>query len=91
KQAIEAISFVLLLNDYKLPDVIAKCNASTQSTLASLTFQGLLTSQGGRDTARHLVTALIELQIGQELGVSCNVLCSADPSQIDTLSAILQE
>ncbi|WOO79208.1 putative nucleoporin [Vanrija pseudolonga] len=78
KQAIEAISFVLLLNDYKLPDVIAKCNPSTQSTLASLTFQGLLTSQGGRDTARHLVTALIELQIGQELG-------------IDTLSAILQE
>lgn len=70
KQAIEAISFVLLLADYKLPDVIAKCDQSTQATLTSLTFQGLLTSQGGRDVARTLVTALIELQIGQELGVS---------------------
>jgi nuclear pore complex protein Nup155 len=78
KQAIEAISFVLLLNDYKLPDVIAKCDAQTQSTLGSLTFQGLLTSQGGRDVARTLVTALIELQIGAELG-------------IDNLSAILQQ
>lgn len=78
KQAIEAISFVLLLNDYKLPDVIAKCDLATQTTLASLTFQGLLTSQGGRDVARKLVTALIELQIGAELS-------------IDTLSTILQQ
>jgi nuclear pore complex protein Nup155 len=70
KQAIEAISFVLLLADYKLPDVIAKCDAATQGTLTSLSFEGLLTSQGGRDVARTLVTALIELQIGQELGVS---------------------
>ncbi|BEJ12146.1 hypothetical protein CspHIS471_0206060 [Cutaneotrichosporon sp. HIS471] len=78
KQAIEAISFVLLLADYKLPDVIAKCDAATQGTLTSLSFEGLLTSQGGRDVARALVTALIELQIGQELG-------------IDNLSAILQQ
>lgn len=70
KQAIEAISFVLLLADYKLPDVIAKCDVATQGMLTSLDFQSLLTSQGGRDVARTLVTALIELQIGQELGVS---------------------
>lgn len=78
KQAIEAISFVLLLNDYKLPDVIAKCDPQTQSTLSGLSFEGLLTSTNGRDVARKLVTALIELQIGAELG-------------IDNLSAILQQ
>lgn len=75
KQAVEAISFILLLSDYKLPDVIAKCEPAVQSTLTSLTFQGLLTSLGGRDVARKLVTALIELQIGQELGVSSLPLC----------------
>ncbi|KAL7424377.1 hypothetical protein Q5752_000059 [Cryptotrichosporon argae] len=78
KQAVEAISFVLLLSDYKLPDIIARCDLNTQSTLASLTFQSLLTSAGGRDVARRLVTTLIEQQIGQELG-------------IDTLSEILQQ
>jgi nuclear pore complex protein Nup155 len=78
KQAIEAISFVLLLNDYKLADVIAKTDAETQSTLQSLTFQALLTSPNGREVARKLVTALIELQIGADLG-------------IDNLSAILQQ
>ncbi|KLT44819.1 nucleoporin-domain-containing protein [Cutaneotrichosporon oleaginosum] len=78
KQAIEAISFVLLIADYKLPDVIAKCDQATQGTLTSLSFESLLTSLGGRNVARTLVTALIELQIGQELG-------------IDNLSAILQQ
>ena len=78
KQSIEAISFILLLADYKLPDVIAKCKPQTQQAMSSLTYQGLLTSQGGREIARQLVTALIELQIGAELS-------------IDTLSSILQQ
>lgn len=40
-----------------------------QSMLSNLTFQGLLTTTDGRDIAKKLVTALIEQQIGQELGV----------------------
>ncbi|EIW68747.1 hypothetical protein TREMEDRAFT_63207 [Tremella mesenterica DSM 1558] len=78
KQAVEAISFVLLLADYKISDVIARCDAQLQSTLLNLTYQGLLTSLDGREVARKLVTALIEQQIGQELG-------------IDSLSEILQQ
>ena len=85
KQAIEAISFVLLLNDYKISDIIircarlsptmeiltsSRCDPATQQTIGSLTFQGLFTSVEGRDAARRLVTSLIEQQIGQELGVS---------------------
>nr|XP_018265732.1 nuclear pore complex protein Nup155 [Kwoniella dejecticola CBS 10117]OBR87890.1 nuclear pore complex protein Nup155 [Kwoniella dejecticola CBS 10117] len=78
KQAIEAISFVLLLSDYKISDIILRTDPQTQQTLANLTFQALLTSIDGKDVARKLVTALIEQQIGQELG-------------IDTLSEILQQ
>ncbi|KAK8846777.1 hypothetical protein IAR55_005865 [Kwoniella newhampshirensis] len=78
KQAVEAISFVLLLSDYKISDVILKTDMGTQQTLANLTFQSFLTSLDGKDVARRLVTALIEQQIGQELG-------------IDTLSEILQQ
>nr|XP_019008734.1 nuclear pore complex protein Nup155 [Kwoniella pini CBS 10737]OCF47515.1 nuclear pore complex protein Nup155 [Kwoniella pini CBS 10737] len=78
KQAIEAISFILLLSDYKISDVILRTDPQTQQTLSNLTFQALLTSIDGKDVARKLVTALIEQQIGQELG-------------IDTLSEILQQ
>ena len=85
KQAIEAISFVLLLNDYKMSEIIARCashrfpetrltvrrcDPNTQQVISSLTFQGLFTSLDGREVARKLVTSLIEQQIGQELGVS---------------------
>ncbi|OCF37542.1 nuclear pore complex protein Nup155 [Kwoniella heveanensis BCC8398] len=78
KQAVEAISFILLLSDYKISDIIAKTDMNTQNTLSNLTFQDLLTSSDGREVARKLVTSLIEQQIGQELG-------------IDTLSEILQQ
>lgn len=47
-----------------------RCDSATQSALASLTFESLITSSDGRAVARKLVTALIEQQIGQELGVS---------------------
>ena len=50
-------------------DADCRCDPGTQSVLANLTWQGLLTSLDGRDIARKLVTALIEQQIGQELGV----------------------
>lgn len=46
-----------------------RCDPVTQSALASLTFESLITSLDGRAVARKLVTALIEQQIGQELGV----------------------
>ncbi len=47
-----------------------RCDQQTQQTIANLTFQGLFTSTDGHDIARRLVTSLIEMQIGQELGVS---------------------
>ena len=70
KQASEAISFMLLLNDYKLPDLVARCGSSVSNELKGTAFRDLFTSQPARNVAKKLVTALIEQQIGQELGVS---------------------
>ncbi|ORX34408.1 Non-repetitive/WGA-negative nucleoporin C-terminal-domain-containing protein [Kockovaella imperatae] len=80
-QAIEAISFILLLNDYRISEIIARrcrCDGPLQSSLSNLLWRDLVCSINGKDIAKKLVTALIEQQIGQELG-------------IDTLSEILQQ
>lgn len=69
-QSVEAISFILLLIDYKISDIITSCTPELQSTFLSLNYQELLTSKKGRDTARGLVSVIINQQIGQQLSVS---------------------
>lgn len=68
-QSVEALSFILLLIDYKISDIIASCQPATQQALLKLTYQDLLTTQVGRDTARSLVSAIINQQIGRQLSV----------------------
>ncbi|GAA6013660.1 hypothetical protein JCM10207_004806 [Rhodosporidiobolus poonsookiae] len=68
-QSVEAISFVLLLIDYKLPDIVAACAPELQKELAALTYAELLTTKKGRDVARGLVSAVINQQIGRHLSV----------------------
>jgi nuclear pore complex protein Nup155 len=41
-----------------------------QQNLSNLTFKDLFVSPDAKEIAKKLVTALIEQQIGQELGVS---------------------
>ncbi|KAI5478404.1 nuclear pore complex protein Nup155 [Pseudohyphozyma bogoriensis] len=86
-QSVEAISFVLLLIDYKISDIIAACDPSLQKTLLGLTYQELLTTKTGREVARALVSAVINQQIGRQLSVDaisdtlqqrCGSFCSAD-------------
>ncbi|GAA6024169.1 hypothetical protein JCM10207_005590 [Rhodosporidiobolus poonsookiae] len=86
-QSVEAISFVLLLIDYKLPDIVAACAPELQKELAALTYADLLTTKKGRDVARGLVSAVINQQIGRHLSVDaisetlqqrCGSFCSAD-------------
>ncbi|KAF8328804.1 Non-repetitive/WGA-negative nucleoporin C-terminal-domain-containing protein [Cantharellus anzutake] len=74
---IEAINFILLLIDYKLPDTIALCEPPLQQKLYSMTWEDLLTTKEGRDVGKGLVTALINQQIGQQIS-------------IDTISDVLQ-
>ncbi|KAK4050871.1 hypothetical protein OIV83_003293 [Microbotryomycetes sp. JL201] len=86
-QSVEAISFVLLLIDYQLPDIVAMCDADTQKRLLDLTFKDLLTKKQGRDIARSLISAVINQQIGRQMSVDaisetlqqrCGSFCSAD-------------
>jgi nuclear pore complex protein Nup155 len=67
--AVEAISFILLLFDYNLPDIIGSCSQEQRESLLSLTYQDLLTTKKGRDIAKSLVNALINHQIGQNQSV----------------------
>ncbi|EPQ60591.1 nucleoporin [Gloeophyllum trabeum ATCC 11539] len=77
-RTIEAISFLLLLVDYKLADLIAQCDPETQKMITSLTFEGLVVTSEGITAARALVNVVIDQQIGQQISV-------------DTISEVLQE
>ncbi|KAF7320066.1 Nucleoporin [Mycena kentingensis (nom. inval.)] len=86
-RTIEALSFVLLLNDYKLGDLVAKCDADSQKLLASLTYEDLITTQNGMTISRALVNVVIDQQIGQQISVDtisevlqhrCGSFCSTD-------------
>ncbi|GAA5858950.1 hypothetical protein JCM8547_007170 [Rhodosporidiobolus lusitaniae] len=86
-QSVEAISFVLLLIDYKLSDIVAACAPELQQQLVGLTYAELLATKKGRDVARGLVSAVINQQIGRHLSVDaisetlqqrCGSFCSAD-------------
>ncbi|KAF8832270.1 hypothetical protein HHX47_DHR1001833 [Lentinula edodes] len=46
-RTIEALSFVLLLNDYHFADIMTKCDVEIQKLVSSLTFEDLITTQNG--------------------------------------------
>lgn len=77
-RTIEALSFVLLLNDYRLGDLISHCEAEIQKLIASQTFEDLITTQNGMTISRALVNVVIDQQIGQQIS-------------IDTISEVLQQ
>ncbi|SGY61158.1 BQ5605_C007g04532 [Microbotryum silenes-dioicae] len=86
-RSVEAISFVLLLIDYQISDLVVMCDQDTQKMLLGLSWQDLLTKKVGRDVARKLVSAIINQQIGRQLSVDaisetlqqrCGSFCSAD-------------
>ncbi|KAJ6621663.1 nucleoporin [Mycena sp. CBHHK59/15] len=84
---IEALSFVLLLNDYKLGELVAHCDAETQKIITVLTYEDLITTQNGMTISRALVNVVIDQQIGQQISVDtiseilqhrCGSFCSTD-------------
>ncbi|TFK57029.1 nucleoporin [Heliocybe sulcata] len=77
-RTIEAISFLLLLIDYRLGELISQSDADTQRLMTSLTFEGLVTTEDGVTASRALVNIVIDQQIGQQISV-------------DTISEVLQE
>ncbi|KDQ63476.1 hypothetical protein JAAARDRAFT_695291 [Jaapia argillacea MUCL 33604] len=77
-RTIEAISFFLLLIDYRIGELIAQSDVDTQKLVTSLTFEDLVTTQNGVTVSRALVNIVIDQQIGQQIGV-------------DTISEVLQQ
>ncbi|KAF8078700.1 nucleoporin [Lyophyllum atratum] len=86
-RTIEALSFVLLLNDYMLGDLIAQCDLEIQKLIAAQTFESLITTQDGMTISRALVNVVIDQQIGQQISVDtisevlqhrCGSFCSTD-------------
>ncbi|GAA5897035.1 uncharacterized protein JCM6883_006558 [Sporobolomyces salmoneus] len=86
-QSVEALSFILLLIDYQLPEIVSASSSEVQKQLAELTYSELLTTKTGRDVARGLVSSVINQQIGRHLSVDaisetlqqrCGSFCSAD-------------
>ncbi|PFH50805.1 hypothetical protein AMATHDRAFT_75380 [Amanita thiersii Skay4041] len=86
-RTIEALSFILLLNDYRLGELILQCDAEVQKQLASQTYEELITTQDGLTVSRALVNIVIDQQIGQQISVDtisevlqhrCGSFCSTD-------------
>ncbi|KAF7796400.1 hypothetical protein EIP86_007577 [Pleurotus ostreatoroseus] len=77
-RTIEAISFVLLLTDHHIGELISQCEPSIQKMIAGLTFEQLVTAQEGVTASRALVNVVINQQIGQQISV-------------DTISEVLQQ
>ncbi|KAL4242212.1 non-repetitive/WGA-negative nucleoporin family protein [Abortiporus biennis] len=78
KRTIEAISFILLLTDHNIGELIAQCESDVQKLVTTLTFEQLITEQPGVHASRSLVNVIINQQIGQQISV-------------DTISEVLQQ
>ncbi|EFP89244.1 uncharacterized protein PGTG_15085 [Puccinia graminis f. sp. tritici CRL 75-36-700-3] len=86
-QAVEALSFIQLLIDYKLGDLLTASPREVSEALLNLTYREFITGQQGRDCARELVKTLINQQISQSFSVDaisetlqqrCGTFCTSD-------------
>ncbi|KAF8647929.1 hypothetical protein AX16_006461 [Volvariella volvacea WC 439] len=86
-RTIEALSFILLLSDYNLSQLISQCDPSIQQSILAQTFEDLITTQNGIVISRALVNVVIDQQIGQQISVDaisevlqtrCGSFCSTD-------------
>lgn len=77
-RTIEAISFVLLLSDHRMGELIRQCDSEVQKLVTSMTFEELVVDEKGVSSARALVNVVINQQIGQQISV-------------DTISEVLQQ
>ncbi|KAH6611998.1 Non-repetitive/WGA-negative nucleoporin C-terminal-domain-containing protein [Boeremia exigua] len=88
---VEGISFVLLLFEERLEDVMALLDPSTHVMARRMTFQALFSVKEGRDLAKDLVKAIVNRSIAKGSNVEsvaeslrrkCGSFCSADDVMI---------
>jgi nuclear pore complex protein Nup155 len=88
KNIVEGISFVLVLFEERLEDILALLpDPQLQERVRRLTFQGLFSAQEGKDIARELVKAIVNRNItkgsnvetvAEALRRKCGSFCSSD-------------
>ena len=84
---VEGISFVLVLFDNRVDDIIAAIGEESRGRAKALTFQALFVSTDGRELAKELVKAIVNRNIAsgsnvdtvaESLRRKCGSFCSAD-------------
>ena len=84
---VEGISFVLVLFDERVGDILAALPEDSRRRAQELTFEGLFVSSNGRDLAKELVKAIVNRNIANGSNVDtvaealrrrCGSFCSAD-------------
>ena len=84
---IEGISFVLVLFDERIEEIILSLSNETRQRVRELTYDGLVSTGNGKDLAKELVRAIVNRNIAQGSNVEtvaealrrrCGSFCSAD-------------
>ncbi|KAF1982603.1 nucleoporin Nup157/170 [Aulographum hederae CBS 113979] len=84
---IEGISFVLVLFDERVDEILLSLPDVSRQTAKGLTFEGLFTKEEGKNLAKELVKAVVNLNIANGSNVDtvaealrrrCGSFCSAD-------------
>lgn len=87
KSITEGISFVLVLFDERVEEIISLLQDDSRRRARELTFEGLFVSAAGRDLAKELVKAIVNRNIANGSNVDtvaealrrrCGSFCSAD-------------
>lgn len=91
EKMIEGISFVLVLFDERMEDIVLSLSQESRQRLRDLTYEALFTSAGGREIAKELVKAIVNRNIANGSNVEtvaealrrrCGSFCSADDVKI---------
>lgn len=84
---VEGISFILVLFDERVEEIMAALGEESRKKVRELTFEGLFVSAAGRDLAKELVKAIVNRNIANGSNVDtvaealrrrCGSFCSAD-------------
>ena len=87
RDIIEGLSFVLVLFDEKIEEIILTLTNETRQQLRGLTYEGLFTTVKGKELAKELVKAIVNRNIANGSNVEtvaealrrrCGSFCSAD-------------
>lgn len=96
---IEGISFVLVLFDERIAEIILSLDNETRQQVRGLTYEHLFTSSEGRDLAKELVKAIVNRNIASGSNVEavaealrrrCGSFCSAEDVKIFKAQELLK-